>query len=107
MVAASHAYFPVYSHLTRLSTTAPSVTFVSRPLRLAEADEILTTHHEYGALERAWTFTAEHRGARVVVRDLPSPLVDPDEAVEALWAAVGPRTRVLFLSHITSPTAVT
>src|SRR5439155_12699894 len=53
---------------------------VARSLPLAEGDEILTSDHEYGALERVWTFTAEHRGARLVVRPLPSPLVNPDEA---------------------------
>lgn len=88
---------------------APNVTtalnVVARSLPLAEGDEVLTTDHEYGALERTWRFVCERRGARYVVQPLPRPLDDPDAVVEAVWRAVTPRTRVLFLSHITSPTA--
>ncbi|MCA1648646.1 MAG: aminotransferase class V-fold PLP-dependent enzyme [Chloroflexi bacterium] len=86
-------------------TTALNI--VARSLPLEPGDEVLTTNHEYGALERTWTFVSEHRQTRVVVQHLPVPLADPDEVVEAVWAGVTPRTRVLFLSHITSPTAVT
>jgi isopenicillin-N epimerase len=85
-------------------TTALNV--VARSLPLQPGDEILTTDHEYGALQRTWTFVAEHRGTVNVVRPLPCPVADPDEVVEAVWAGVTPRTRVLFLSHITSPTAI-
>ncbi|HEY3062159.1 MAG TPA: aminotransferase class V-fold PLP-dependent enzyme [Chloroflexota bacterium] len=80
---------------------------VARSLPLGEGDEILSTNHEYGALERTWTFMAEHRGARLVVREVPPPLKTPEEVVETIWAGVTPRTRVLFISHITSPTALT
>jgi isopenicillin-N epimerase len=85
-------------------TTALNV--VARSLPLQAGDEILTTDHEYGALERTWTFVTEQRGARLVVQKLPVPFDDPNEVVEAIWAGVSDRTRVLFLSHITSPTAV-
>src|SRR5207302_8841033 len=85
-------------------TTALNV--VARSLPLEAGDEILTTDHEYGALERTWTFVGEHRQTRLVIQKLPVPFTSPDEIVEAIWAGVTPRTRVLFLSHITSPTAV-
>jgi isopenicillin-N epimerase len=88
------------------SNVTAALNAVARSLPLGEGDEILTTNHEYGALERTWTFVAEHRQARVVVRDLTPPLGDPDEVVEAIWAGVTARTRVLFLSHVTSPTAL-
>jgi isopenicillin-N epimerase len=86
-------------------TTALNI--VARSLPLEAGDEILTTDHEYGALERTWTFVGEHRRTRLVIQRLPVLLVDPQEVVEAVWAGVTERTRVLFLSHITSPTAVT
>ena len=80
---------------------------VARSLPLNDGDEILTTDHEYGALQRTWTFVCEHRGARLVVRELPLPFDDPAQTVEAIWSGVTPRTRVLFMSHITSPSAIT
>lgn len=84
-------------------TTALNV--VARSLPLEAGDEILTTDHEYGALERTWTFVAEQTGARVVTRTLPMPLSDPEQVVAAVWSGVTPRTKVLFLSHITAGTA--
>jgi isopenicillin-N epimerase len=84
-------------------TTALNV--VARSLPLKEGDEILTADHEYGALERTWKFMSNKSGAKSVVRQLPLPLADVQQTVEAIWGGVTPRTRVLFLSHITSPTA--
>ncbi len=55
----------------------------------------------------SWTFVTEHGQARVVVQKLPVPMDDPEAVVEAVWAGVTPKTRVLFLSHVTSSTAVT
>lgn len=77
-----------------------------RGLPLHEGDEILTTDHEYGALRLMWTRLSEEHGLHIVEQPLPLPLVDEADVVETLWRAVTPKTRVLFLSHITSPTAL-
>ena len=45
-------------------TTALNI--VARSLPLAPGDEILTTDHEYGALDRTWTFVC--RATRVAAR---------------------------------------
>jgi isopenicillin-N epimerase len=89
-----------------VSNVTTALNIVAHSLPLEPGDEILTTDHEYGALDRTWTFVSEHHKARLVVQKLPRPLRGTEEVVESIWAGVTPRTRVLFLSHITSPTAV-
>ena len=79
---------------------------VARSLQLEPGDEILTTDHEYGAMDRMWKFLCGKQGARYINQSLPLPLEDPGEVVEAVWSGVSERTRVLFLSHITSPSGV-
>jgi len=64
---------------------------VIRSLELGPGDEVLTTAHEYGAITRTWEFA----GARLVVCE-PDGLAD----------RIGPRTRAVSVSHVTSPTAV-
>lgn len=79
---------------------------VARSLPLWSGDEVLSTDHEYGALDRTWRFVCQKRGAHYVNHPLPMPLESHEQVIEALWSRVTPRTRVLFLSHITSPTAL-
>jgi isopenicillin-N epimerase len=86
------------------ATTAVNV--VARSLRLNPGDEVLGTDQEYGAMDRTWRFVCEKRGARYVKQSLPAPITSRQEGVDAVWAGVTPRTRVLFVSHITSPTAL-
>lgn len=88
----------------------PNVTYgmniIARALPLEEGDEILSTDHEYGAIDRAWRFKCEKSGARLVRRQVTLPVTDPQQAAEQIWDGVNQRTKVISLSHITSPTAL-
>lgn len=88
----------------------PNATFglnvVARSLSLQAGDTIVTTDHEYGALDRVWQFVCERRGSHYIRQEIPLPIQSPADVVEAVWSGVTERTRVLFISHITSPTAL-
>ena len=78
---------------------------LTRNLSLGPKDEVLTTDHEYGACNRAWQFYAQRHGFNVI--EQPMPLCcDPEEAADHFCQAITDRTKVIYLSHITSPTAV-
>lgn len=79
---------------------------VARSLPLGPGDEVLATDHEYGALDRTWRFICGKRGARYIRQPVPLPIASAEQVIEAIWSGVTPHTRVLFISHITSPTAV-
>ena len=93
-------------NLVYVPNATTGINIVARSLRLREGDEVLSTTHEYGAMDRAWRFVCGKAGARYVNHALPLPLESREQFVEELWGAVTDRTRVLYLSHITSPTAL-
>jgi len=86
-------------------TTAGNV--IARSLRLQPGDEILSTDHAYGAMDRTWRFVCKKSEARYIRRPIPLPLTIPEAFVDVFWQGVTPRTRVIFLDHLTSPTALT
>jgi len=92
--------------LVYVPNATTGLNIVARSLELAPGDEVLATDHEYGALDRTWRFICAKRGARYVRQPVELPITSAEEVVEAVWAGVTDRTRVLFLSHITSPTAI-
>ncbi len=80
-----------------------ALNIVARSLELGVGDEVLTTNHEYGAMDRTWRFLSKERGFTYI--NQPVDLTSQDDFIESFWKGVTPRTCVIFLSHITSPTA--
>jgi isopenicillin-N epimerase len=83
-----------------------SLNIVARSLELGSGDEVLTTNHEYGAVDRTWRFLSKERGFKYINQPITTPLTTEERFVEDFWSGVTLRTRVICLSHITSPTAI-
>jgi isopenicillin-N epimerase len=97
------------SHLGFVTNATMGVNVVAHSLRsiLQPGDEILTTNHEYGACNHAWQFNCGKAGAHYLNHPIHLPLRTEEEFIEQLWAGVTARTKVIYLSHTTSPTALT
>jgi isopenicillin-N epimerase len=83
-----------------------AINIVARSLELSPGDEVLTSDHEYGAMDRTWKFLARQRGFQYIYQPISTPLESPERFVHEFWSAVTKNTRVIFLSQITSPTAM-
>jgi len=83
------------------------VNIAARTLALGPGDEVLTTNLEYGALDLTWERVCREAGARYVRTPIALPLAEDEDLAETIWAGVTDRTRVLYLSHHTSSSALT
>jgi isopenicillin-N epimerase len=82
------------------------VNLAARALDLRPGDEVLATDLEYGACDLAWEWVCDRSGARYVRAPTPLPLSNQSELVDALFANASERTRVVYVSHVTSETAL-
>lgn len=92
-------------HMVFVPNATTGVNTIARSLLLRGGDEILTTDHEYGACDNTWDFVCQRTGANIVRVEIPLPF-QCEEFSQRIWAGVKPRTRVIYLSHITSTTGL-
>ena len=83
------------------------INIVAHSLDLHSGDEVLITDHEYGAMDRTWEFLSEKKGFTYHSAEITLPLSSVEQIIDDIFSRVTPRTRVIYLSHITSPTALT
>ena len=87
------------------ATAAMNAVASSFPLR--QQDEVMLTDHEYGAVLRIWQRACQSAAAKEPqIAPLPRRIEAADQVVEAIFKAATERTRLLVVSHITSPTAI-
>ncbi len=79
---------------------------VAESFPLAAGDEVLLNNHEYGAVHRIWQRACLKQSAKAVTVKLPERFESRQQLVDYLLAGVTDETKLLVVSHITSPTAL-
>ena len=93
-------------NLVYIPNATHGVNIIARSLPLQLGEEILTSDQEYGACDYTWDFVCQKSGASYVHQPITLPVRSSEEILEQLWQGVSSLTRVIYLSHITSPTAL-
>lgn len=95
-----------HDDLVFVPNATTGVNAVLRSLPFQSGDELLVTNHEYNACRNALDFVADRTGARVVVAEIPFPLLDSGHMLDPLMARLTARTRLALIDHVTSQTAL-
>jgi len=85
-------------------TTA--INSIIRSLQIENNYDVLTTNHEYGAMIRAWEWFSKVKGYSLIQKRLEVPFTTKSNFIEDFWSRVTKRTKIIFMSHITSPTGI-
>src|SRR5487761_1309886 len=93
-------------NLVLVENATVAMNIVAASAHLRPGDEVLANDHEYGAVLRLWERTCRRAGAKLIVQPLAAPIASAEQVVETLFAAATDRTRLLVVSHVTSPTAI-
>jgi isopenicillin-N epimerase len=83
-----------------------AINVVMRSLDLKPGDEILSTNHEYGAMDRTWNFYCKKTGAKYVRQDVSLPIVSKEQIIAEFWKGYNANTKVIFLNQISSVTSL-
>jgi isopenicillin-N epimerase len=89
-----------------LTNATEGVNSVLRSIDFRPGDVLITTDHVYRAVLQAMRYVARRAGAEIRVVPIPLPTSGDDEIVQRISDAIDPRTRLVLVDHVTSPTAV-
>ena len=92
-------------HQVFVPNATTGVNIVARSLVLQQGDEVLGTTLEYGACDATWQRVCAQQGATYRRATVTLPF-ERDRVVQQVMAGVTPRTRMVYVSHVASTTAL-
>ena len=95
-----------HDELIFLQNPTTAVSNIICNLNLKSGDEVLMSSHEYGALIRSWVEWGVKKNIKIIQQEVKLPLTNENEFIESIWRGVTPKTKVIFLSHVTSATGL-
>jgi isopenicillin-N epimerase len=90
--------------LTRNATESNN--YIANGLELKTGDEVLMSDQEHPGGEQPWNLRAKRYGIVVRKFEIPKPPKNAAEILNRIHDAITPRTRIIFVSHITTTTGV-
>jgi len=92
--------------LVYITNPTLGVNIIARNLELSEGDEILSTDLEYGACDRTWDLYCSKSKAVYRRQKISLPISTKEQLIEEFFSGVTPKTKAIFISHITAATAL-
>ncbi|MFM6926387.1 MAG: aminotransferase class V-fold PLP-dependent enzyme [Ferruginibacter sp.] len=92
--------------LVYVTNPSYAVNAVAKSFGLKPGDEILTSSLEYGACDKAWEYYCEKTGAVYVKQPISLPVQSKEEFVTEFFKGLSSKTKLVFISHITSSTGL-
>jgi isopenicillin-N epimerase len=86
--------------------TTQGVNTIMHSLKPASGDEWLITNFNYGSCINTFKHYAQQHGVVCNTAQIPFPLTSEDEVLDAIRAAITPRTKLALIDYITSATGV-
>jgi isopenicillin-N epimerase len=83
-----------------------AVNTIMRSLDLKVGDEILSTNHEYGSMDRTWNFYCKKSGVKYIRQNISLPIVSKEQILDEFWTGYTSKTKIVFLNQISSATAL-
>ncbi|MBK8144395.1 MAG: aminotransferase class V-fold PLP-dependent enzyme [Bacteroidetes bacterium] len=92
--------------LVLVTNPSYAVNAIAKSFPLQAGDEILTTSIEYGACDKTWNYYCKKAGAIYRRHPVSFPIESSEQIVEDFFKEVTANTKLIFISHITSSTAL-
>jgi len=92
--------------LVYVTNPSYATNIIAKSLKLGPGDEVLTTRLEYGACDKTWNYYCKKSGAKYVRQPVSLPLTSRSKFVDEFFKGLSASTRLIFISHITSATAL-
>jgi isopenicillin-N epimerase len=98
--------YPNADDIVYITNPTYGTNIIARNLPLLPGDEVLSTDIEYGACDKTWSFFCDEKGAKYVKQHISLPIVSKQAFINDFWKGYTDKTKVIFISHITSMTAL-
>src|SRR5450830_1252868 len=92
--------------LAFVENATAAINAVLRSFPWRPGDELLLANHAYPAVKNAAYFVARQFGITLREFEVPFPLEDENEILQAFTKAISPNTRMAVLDHVSSPLSI-